>query len=156
MLDEYHQEIKDNVLSKCLYAEDSVTVNGQTGTFKELPKLHCGRLGGPGVEPGIYTDRTRAIVEIDGKLHTHLISDISLEPALLDQRLTALQKREPTWYLISWASDFTEDLPDTEIIEGDIVRLTDDTHEHYNTNPDMNQFAVNRIKYGCPNNYGLM
>jgi hypothetical protein len=100
------------------------------------------------VEPGIYTDRTKAIVKIEERIFTYPISDILLDPSVFKQRFAALQKRDPAWHLISWASDLQEELPDTDIMEADIVKLIDPTHEHYNENTDLNQYTVNRINYG--------
>jgi hypothetical protein len=144
ILDEFHKEIQEYVLSKCLQKDDQILVGKKAATFVSLPTIFYGKLGAPGVEPGIYIDRTKVLVSIDGNQETHDMSTVTLDPSIVEQRITNL---EPGWHLISLAPDLLGELPETKFIEGDIVRLTDENHEHYDANLDLNQFAINRINY---------
>jgi len=113
----------------------------EIGIFSKFPHRFIGRLDNPGVKPGLYFDRSQLILE-DGQsketVECHLSNEVAGERSL---------GLPDDWHFIDYNEDFIEDLPDTLFIEGDIVRLTDENHEHYSEDLGKNQFTVYRIDY---------
>jgi len=149
MISNYDVEIQEYVKSKILKPDDKVSISCETGEdrpaiFKNLSKVFYGRLLAPGVVPGQYWDRKKALVEVEGKELTVDISDINIDQITLAERLAQL---EPGWHFINLQSDFICDLPKTAYMEGDIVSITDKLHENFDTDIGINQFTIYRIYY---------
>ena len=150
MLDKYHKEIQQYVKSKLLSEGDEIVWKGappDTAVFVKFPTVYCGRLGALGVEPGIYKDRSRVVIESLGTLFTVEIDEIEIPEETFLPKLNAYTCK-PYWFLIDLAKDKLEDLPELPFMEGNIVKLLP-SHPNYSDNLDLNQFTINRIDYGA-------
>lgn len=143
MIKDFHPEIQTYIKSKLLKSGDIVIYDGKEAIFDCLPYVAYGRLGAPCVEPGKYLDRTNALVTVDTVLNHVEISSLVLGDTLLER----VKNLPPEYYLISLAEDKVAELPETDILESDIVRLTDKDHDYYSDDPNKNQFTVNRIDF---------
>jgi hypothetical protein len=137
-------EMKQHLLSKAILLGDDVKIDQQIGKVAGFPKAYIGRLGNPGCRPGKYFDKTKLYVDIANKTEIFEILELEIDEDLFKERVENLPDG---WHFIDLNDNFIEDLPETPVIEGDIVKLTDKFHEHYTENIDNNQFTVYRIDY---------
>lgn len=117
----------------------------EIGTFLKFEDKYIGRLDNPGVKPGLYVNRSELLIDRPGKkVKLKKTVDCFLDFPLFEGKWNALSEN---WHFIDINEDFIEDIPDTPFIEGDIIRLIDETHENYSEDLSENQFTIYRIDY---------
>lgn len=147
---DYDGEIYEHFMKRTLQPGDELySKDGSLlGTFFSFCEKYVGRLDNPGIKPGRYVDRSKLIVSSDlGLLGTsieHTTTECVLDATKYDEYYQSLSE---DWKLIDYSEDFVADLPNTTFIEGDVVRLTDEEHEHYSEDLSKNQFTLYRIYY---------